>query len=190
VLTLDLLSAELISVYDHAEHDHQANKNEKKSKSNQMLLLVKSALSLSYSGRRERRRGRPGNRLRQSRGYPMGTKYYICNQEDHWTSECPTNKSNNEGSKRETPQFRGFSNIAIDHLQSLGEWEVGKMLIVTYNSFPSTGILLDCSATAHMFTNKQYFSTYVNSIDEFVTVGGHNCIPVAGQGSAHFSTVL
>jgi len=64
VLTLDLLSAELISVYDHAEHNHQANKNEKKSKSDQMLLLAKSALPLSYSGRRERRGGRPGDRLR------------------------------------------------------------------------------------------------------------------------------
>jgi len=64
------------------------------------------------------------------------------------------------------------------------------MLMVTYNSFPSTGILLDCSAMAHMFTNKQHFLTYVNSIDEFVTVGGYNCIPVAGQGSVHFSTVL
>jgi len=52
VLTLDLLSAELISVHDYAERNRQANKNEKKSKSNQMLLLAKSALSLNYSGRR------------------------------------------------------------------------------------------------------------------------------------------
>jgi len=78
-LTLDLLSAELIFVYDHAEHDCQANKNEKKSKSDQMLLLAKSALSLSYSGRRERRGGRPGDRSRRSRGHPTGTKCYICN---------------------------------------------------------------------------------------------------------------
>jgi len=78
-LTLDLLSAELIFVYDHAERDCQANKNEKKSKSDQMLLLAKSALSLSYSGRRERRGGRPGDRSRRSRGHPTGTKCYICN---------------------------------------------------------------------------------------------------------------
>jgi len=63
-LTLDLLSAELISVHDHAEHDCQANKNEKKSKSDQMLLLAKSALSLSHSGKRERRGDRPGDRSR------------------------------------------------------------------------------------------------------------------------------
>ena len=155
-----------------------------------MLLLAKSALSLSYSRRRGKRRGRPSNRSRRSRGHSMDTKCYICNQESHWASECPTNKSNNEGSKGETHQFRGSANIAIDHLQSLGEWEVSKMLMVTYNSFPSTGILLDCSAMAYMFTNKQHFLTYANSIDEFITVREHNCVPVAGQGSVHFSTVL
>jgi len=31
---------------------------------------------------------------------------------------------------------------------------------------------------------------YVNSINKFVTVGGHNHVPVAGQGSVHFSVVL
>jgi len=64
------------------------------------------------------------------------------------------------------------------------------MLMATYDSFPSTRILLDCGATAHMFTNKQHFSIYVNSVNEFMTVGEHNCVPVAGQGSVHFNTVL
>jgi len=120
-LTLDLLSTELISVHDHAKRDHQANKNEKKSKSDQMLLLAKSALPLSYSGRRERREGRPGDRSRWPRGHPIGTKYYICNQEGHWVSECPTDKSNSKDSKGETHQFGSSANIAVDHLQSLGE---------------------------------------------------------------------
>jgi len=62
--------------------------------------------------------------------------------------------------------------------------------MATYDSFPSTGILLDYGTTAYMFTNKQHFSTYVNSINEFVTVGGYNCVLVAGRGSVYFSTVL
>ena len=62
--------------------------------------------------------------------------------------------------------------------------------MATGNSFPTTGILLDCSATAHMFTNKQHFSTYVNSINEFMTVGEHNHVPVAGRGSVCFSAIL
>ena len=155
-----------------------------------MLLLAKSALSLSYSGRRGRRGGRPGDRSRRSRGHPTGTKYYICNREGHWAPECPTNKSSSKGNKGETHQSGGSANLAVDHLQSLGECEVGKMLIATSDSFPTTGILLDCGAIAHMFTNKQHFSMYVNSINEFVTVGGHNHIPVAGQGSVRFSTIL
>ena len=189
-LTLDLLSAELISVHDHAERDCQANENEKKSKSNQMLLLAKSAPSLSYSGRRGRRGGRPGDRSRRSRGHPTGTKCYICNQEGHWAPECPTNKSSSKGNKGETHQSGGSANLAVDHLQSLGEYEVGKMLMATGDSFPTTGILLDCGATAHMFTNKQHFSMYVNSVNEFVTVGGHNRVPVAGQGSVRSSVIL
>jgi len=116
VLTLDLLSAELISVHDHAKCDHQANKNKKKSKSDQMLLLAKSALSLSFSGRRGRRGGRPGDRSRQSRGCSMSTKCYICNQESYWVFECPTNKSNSKGIKRGTHQFGGSANIAVNHL--------------------------------------------------------------------------
>jgi len=31
---------------------------------------------------------------------------------------------------------------------------------------------------------------YVNSINEFMTVGGHNRVPIAGWGSVYFSTVL
>jgi len=68
----------------------------------------------------------------------MGTKCYICNQEGHWASECPTDKSNCKGSRRGTHQFGGSANIAVDHLRSLGEREVGKMLMATYDSFPST----------------------------------------------------
>jgi len=150
--TLDFLSAELISVHNHAERDHQANKNEKKSKSNQMLLLAKSTPPQNYSGRRG---GRPNDRSRRPRNCPTGTRCYTCNQEGHWASECPTNKSSSKSYKGETYQSGGSANLAVDHLQSLGEHEVGKMLMATYDSFPTTGILLDCSTTAHMFTNKQ-----------------------------------
>jgi len=64
------------------------------------------------------------------------------------------------------------------------------MLMATYNLFPFTRILLDCGATAHMFTNKQHFSMYVNSVNEFVTMGGYNCISVASRGSVYFNTVF
>jgi len=190
VLILDLLSAELISVHNHAKHDHQANKNEKKSKFNQMLLLAKSIPPLNYSGRRERRGGRPNDRSRRPKNHPTGTRCYICNQEGHWASECPTNKLSSKSYKGETYQSGGSANLAVDYLQFLGEHEVGKILMVTYDSFPTTGILLNCGATAHMFTNKQYFSMYMNSVNEFVIMGRHNHVPVAGRGSICFSAIL
>jgi len=190
MLTLDLFSAELISVHNHAKCDHQANKNKKKSKSNQMLLLAKSTPPLNYSGKREKRGGRPNDRSKRPRNHPTGTRCYICNQEGHWALECPTNKSSSKSYKGKTYQSGGSANLAVDHLQSLGERKVGKILMATYDSFPTTRILLDCGTIAHMFTNKQYFSTYVNSVNEFVIVDRHNRVPVAGRGSICFSAIL
>ena len=151
MLILNLLSAKLISVYDHAKCNHQANENKKKSKSDQMLLLAKSALSLSYSERREKRGDRPNNKSRRPKGYP---KCYICNQKSHWTTECPTNKINSKDNKGETQWSSSTTNLAVNHLQSLKEYEVDKILMVAYDLFSTTGILLNCSTTAHIFTNK------------------------------------
>jgi len=55
----------------------------------------------------------------------------------------------------------------------------------------TNGILLDCAATSHMFSKRHLFSFYqplTNS--EYVTVGGHNCVPVAGTGSVTLTMIL
>ena len=44
-LTLDILTAELISVHDYAEHDRLADEKEKKAKSDQVVLFAKSTSS-------------------------------------------------------------------------------------------------------------------------------------------------
>jgi len=82
-------------------------------------------------------------------------------------------------SKGRTYQFGGSANIAVDYLQSLGKHEVGKILIATYDLFFSTGILLDYSTTAHVFTNKHHFSIYVNSVNKFMIIREHNRVSVA-----------
>jgi len=86
---------------------------------------------------------------------------------------------NNKGNKRKTYQFGSSVNITVDYLQFLGKHEVDKILIATYDLFFSTGILLDYNTIAHIFTNKHYFSIYVNSVDEFMTIRGHNHVSVA-----------
>ena len=126
-----------------------------------MLLLVKSVSPPNYSGKRRRREGRPNNKLKRPRNCPTGTRCYICNQENYWASECSINKLSSKSYKRKTYQSDGSINLAINCLQSLGECKVDKMLMVTYNSFPTTGILLNYGTIAYMFTNKQHFSTYV-----------------------------
>jgi len=54
----------------------------------------------------------------------------------------------------------------------------------------STDILLDCGTTSHMFTSKEHFVTYMEFSNEFVTVSGHNKVPVVGRGLVLFSTKL
>jgi len=41
-----------------------------------------------------------------------------------------------------------------------------------------------------MFMSHDHFIKYMESSNEFVTVGGHNRVPVAGQGSVYFLTLL
>jgi len=41
-----------------------------------------------------------------------------------------------------------------------------------------------------MFTSREHFVTYVESSNEFVTIGGYNKVPVAGRGSVLFSAML
>ena len=64
------------------------------------------------------------------------------------------------------------------------------MLMASSNPISSTGILLDCGTTSHMFMCCKYFTNYAKSSNEFVTVSGHNQVPVAGRGSIHFTDLL
>jgi len=171
-LTLDILTAELISVHDYSKHDCLATENEKKAKSEQLALLAKSTPSSSYSGKREK----PNDKTRKSKTRPAGTKCHFCGKQEHWAPEC-CSRLNNKG---DLYQPGGSANLAIEQSLSLGEREVGKMLMASHDAILSTSILLDCSATSHMFTSREHFTTYSESPDEFVTIGGHNRISVAG----------
>jgi len=53
------------------------------------------------------------------------------------------------------------------------------------------GILLDCAATSHMFSERHLFSSYQPlTNNEYVTVGGCNRVPVAGIGSVTLTMIL
>ena len=54
-LTLDVLTAELISVHDYSEHDYFADEKDKKAKSDQIALFTKPSSSLNDSKKREKK---------------------------------------------------------------------------------------------------------------------------------------
>lgn len=83
-LTLDILTAELISVHDYSKRDRLADKNDKKLKSEQMALFTKSASSSTYFGKKPWR----GKLNDKPLTCPTGTKCHICGKEGHWAPEC------------------------------------------------------------------------------------------------------
>ena len=84
------------------------------------------------------------------------------------------------------PRSSGSANVAVNTLQSLGEQEVGMILMVTTKDAKVTGILLDCATSCHMFMDQKYFTSYHESTSKFITIGGQNCVPVVNQGSIKF----
>ena len=182
-LILDVLTVELISVYNYSEHDRLANEKDKKAKSDQIALFTKP-LSSSNDSRKRGKKAKHLDKGKKPRTRPAGTKCYVCSQERHWAPEC-TSKVN-----RDSSQPGVSANLAIEQLQFPGVREVGKMLMVFTNTILSTDILLDCGTTLHMFTSREHFVTYMESSNEFVTVSGHNKVPVVGRGSVLFSTKL
>jgi len=172
-LTLDVLTTELISIYDYSEHNHLADKKDKKAKSDQIALFTKLSSSLNDS----RKRGKKTKHLdkgKKPRTRSAGTKCHVCSQERHWAPEY-TSRVN-----RDSSQPGVSANLAIEQLQSLGVRKVSKMLMASTDTISSADILLDCGAMSHMFTSRECFITYVESSNEFVTIGGYKKVPVAG----------
>jgi len=88
-------------------------------------------------------------------------------------------------------------------IESSGNREIGKMLMALSTcceidqadmasiAGATDGILLDCAVTSHMFSGYHLFSSYQPlTNNEYITVGGRNCVPVAGIGSVTLTMIL
>jgi len=181
-LTLDILSAELISVHNYSERDCLANEKENMLKSEQIALFTKSSSSSICSEKRPWR----GKSNDKPSIHPSGTKCHICGKEGYWAPECHSKPFRRNDSYR--PE--GSANLAVERSISLGEREVGWMLMAFSDTISSTKVLLDCGATSHMFMCHKSFTNYTKSSNEFVNVGGHNRVPIAGRGSINFTALL
>jgi len=100
---------------------------------------------------------------------------------------CPNKPTKGKDSASQSSRS---ANVTVNALQSLGEQEVGMMLMATTKGAKVTGILLDCAASCHMFMDQKYFTSYHESTSEFITVGSQNCVPVVDHGSIKFQAVL
>jgi len=165
-LTLDILSAELISVHNYSKHDRLANEKENMLKSEQMALFTKSSLSSTHSEKRPWR-GKSNNKPSIR---PSSTKCHICGKEGHWAPKCHSKPFR----RNDSYCPKDSANLAIERLISLGECEVGQMLMTLSDTISSTKVLLDCGATSHMFICCKSFTNYTKSSNEFITVGGRN----------------
>ena len=108
-----------------------------------------------------------------------------CRGKEHWKTspECPKCKQDSHGGNS--------AKISVDGLKSLGEQEVEKVLIAAEGKLKNDSLILDCGAMAHMFSDKRYFTILEpKAAGHFVTIGGHNQVPVKGRGSIHFYAQL
>jgi len=181
-LTLDILSAELISVHNYSEHDHLANEKENMLKSEQMALFTK----LSSSSTRSEKRPWRGKSNDKPPIRPSSTKCHICGKEGHWAPKCHSKPFR----RNDSYHPEGSANLAVERSISLGEREVGRMLMASSDTILSTKVLLDCGATSHMFMCRKSFTNYIKSSNKFITIGRRNQVPVAGQGSINFTALL
>jgi len=90
-LTLDMVSAELISVHDCNEHDQVVEETEKKAKAEQLALFAKTTGSSGNSAKKNKK-GKSVDKSKKPKVQPPRTQCNTCGQERHWSPEYP-NKS-------------------------------------------------------------------------------------------------
>ena len=112
-LTLDILSAELISVHDYSKYDHLANEKENMLKSEQTALFTKLSSSSTHSEKRPWR----GKSNDKPPICPSGTKCHICDKEGHWAPECHSKSIRRNNSYHS----ESSANLAVKHILLLGE---------------------------------------------------------------------
>jgi hypothetical protein len=118
--------------------------------------------------------------------------YAVCCDGGHSgykADECPHNSKNCDKAKAKSqPQSANFT---VSNLQDLGTREIGQVFMAV-GSIPDTNdILLDSTATSHMFYKHQLFSSYTSSTEnETVSVGDKCALIVAGRGSITFKNQL
>ena len=194
-LNLDIVTIELLSAHDHMERECNIEETEKKHKAKQLALFTKSpssgGTSGSFSGKKRSKKVKSKSKLR-----PADMSCHTCGEKGHWTPECSKKREN----KAEQAKSGGSTHVAIELFRNQ---EVGEMFMAISNgheirqvnmaSIINTinGVLFDCVAISHMFSEQYLFSLYHPlTNDEYITVGEYHHVPVAGIRSVTLTMIL
>jgi len=95
-----------------------------------------------------------------------------------------------QGGKSESANFV-INDLHLVEKKDLGKRKVGRMLIASEDT-SGKKLLLDYDAMAHIFDEQHYFTSYiyVQTADQYITIGSHNHIFIAGHGSVKFQAKL
>ena len=159
-LTLNAVTANLLSVSDHIERERQLDESEKKQKADQLALLAKSTSNTDNPRKsKNMKKGKFKPKWRST-----GSTCHTCGEKGHWSPKCPKKRKDKERTKS-----GGSAHIAI---KSSGNCKIRKMLMALSTcceigqadmasiTGATDSILLDCAATSHMFSEQHLFSFY------------------------------
>ena len=95
-LTLNAVTANLLSVSDHIERERQLDESEKKQKADQLALLAKSSSNTDNPRKsKNMKKGKFKPKWRST-----GSTCHTCGEKGHWSSKCPK-----KGEDKNTPSL-------------------------------------------------------------------------------------
>ena len=159
-LALNAVTAELLSVSDRLERERQMDDFGKKPKTNPLALFAKLSLGGENPGKRK---GIKGGKFKP-RPRRAESTCHTCSEKGHWSLDCPK-----RGKGKERNKLGSSAHVAVESPRS---HEIGKILMVlsscsetghvdmAYTIGTVNGILLDCTATSHMFLDHHLFIFY------------------------------
>jgi len=116
-LTLNAITAKLLSVSNRIERECQLDESEKKQKTDQLALLAKSSSNTDNPGKsKNMKKGKFKPKWRST-----GSTCHTCGEKEHWSPKCPK-----KGEDKERTKSGGSAHIAIE---SSGNCKIGKMLM-------------------------------------------------------------
>ena len=123
-----------------------------------------SQTALFTTGRRKVRGSKDG----EGRGPKPDDGCRYCHAKGHWANKCP--RCGSDENKPTTVATGKSANVAVGGVDDSTKREVGQVFMAT-EGHERPGIILDTSATTHMFCDRSHFRKYTPLSNETVSLG-------------------